>query len=310
MNEWQQDQLRQLLVDFRSSFAASEREVGRTHLAQHFIETGLERPIKCRPRRLPIARQQACDKAVDELLEADFIEPSDSPWASPVVMVAKKSGDWRFCVDYRRLNNVTTKDSYPLPRIDECLDLVAGSSWFCALDLKSGYYQVPLSPESRPKSAFCTGRGLWQFKVLSFGLCNAPATFARMMDKVLADIPRQECLVYLDDILVHGRSFEAVLGSLKRVLEKIRGAGLALHLGKCCLMRWEDFLGLRAGRRRHRHHGREDTGCEGVAHPPRPRPVKELHWAGVLLQASRAGICHHCIASLPTAGKGQPFCVV
>ena len=148
------------------------------------------------------------------------------------------------------MNGVTKKDSYPLPRIDESLDLVSGSSWFSALDLRSGYYQVPLSPEARPKTAFCTGRGLWQFKVLSFGLCNTPATFARLMDRVLSGIPRQQCLVYLDDILAHGSSFDSALESLRRVLERIRAAGLKLHPEKCHFMRREvQFLGHTVGGR-------------------------------------------------------------
>ena len=274
LEEQQQEQLRELLAEFQGSFAASEGEVGRTHMAQHVIDTGHERPIKCHPRRLPLARQQACDQAVDDLLQSDFIEPSESPWAAPVVMVAKKNGDWRFCVDYRRLNDVTIKDSYPLPRIDESLDLVSGSSWFTTLDLKSGYYQVPLSPESRPKSAFCTGRGLWQFKVLSFGLCNAPATFARLMDKVLAGIPRQECLVYLDDILVHGRSFEAALGSLRRVLGKIKEAGLTLHPEKCHFMRREvTFLGHELGAE---GIGTMDEKVRAVKEWPTPRDPGQL----------------------------------
>lgn len=244
----QQEQLWQLLLEFQGSFAMSEEEVGRTPLVQHEIDTGDARPIKCRPRRLPLARQQVCDSAVENMLQADIIEPSDSPWAAAVVMVPKKNGDWRLCSDYRPVNGVTKKDSYPLPRIDESLDLVSGSTWFSSLDLRSGYYQVPLSPEARPKTAFCTGRGLWQFKVLSFGLCNAPATFARLMDKVLADIPRQQCLVYLDDILVHGSSFEAALGSLRQVLERIRAAGLKLHPEKCHFVQREvSFLGHKVG---------------------------------------------------------------
>ncbi|KAK7919250.1 hypothetical protein WMY93_010534 [Mugilogobius chulae] len=146
------------------------------------------------------------------------------------------------------LNSVTRKDSYPLPRIDESLDLVSGSSWFSSLDLRSGYWQVPLSLDARPKTAFCTGRGLWQFRVLPFGLCNAPATFERLMEKVLTDIPRQECLVYLDDILVHGSSFEAALESLRQVLHRISEAGLKLHPNKCCFMRKElEFLGHKVG---------------------------------------------------------------
>ncbi|KAG7468788.1 Transposon Ty3-I Gag-Pol poly [Solea senegalensis] len=180
------------------------------------------------------------------MLEAGIIEPSDSPWASGVVMVPKKTGGWRLCADYRPLNKVTIKDSYPLPRIDESLDLISGSVWFSSLDLRSGYYQVPLAPESRPKTAFCTGRGLWQFKVMCFGLCNAPATFARLMDKVLADVPREQCLVYLDDILAHGGSFESALEALRRVLERIRAAGLKLHPDKCHFMKREvSFLGHR-----------------------------------------------------------------
>ena len=180
----------------------------------------------------------------------------------------KKNGTWRLCPDYRPVNGVTKKDSYPLPRIDESLDLVSGSSWFSALDLRSGYYQVPLSPEARPKTAFCTGRGLWQFQVLSFRLCNAPATFARLMDRVLSGIPRQQCLVYLDDILPHGSSFDSALESLRRVLERIRAAGLKLHPDKCHFMRREvQFLGHTVGGGGHQHNGSESAGGCRLAHP-------------------------------------------
>ena len=154
----------------------------------------------------------------------------------------------RFCVDYRPLNSVTRKDSYPLPRIDESLDLVSGSSWFSSVDLQSGYWQVPLSPEARPKTAFCTDRGLWQLRVLSFGLCNAPATFERLMDRVLAGIPHQRCLMYLDDILAHGSSFQTALELLRLVLQRAAAVGLKLHPNKCRFMRKEvEFLGHRLG---------------------------------------------------------------
>ncbi|XP_034071053.1 uncharacterized protein LOC117545404 [Gymnodraco acuticeps] len=191
-----------------------------------------------------------------------------------VVMVPKKTGGWRLCSDYRPVNGVTKKDSYPLPRIDESLDLVAGSSWFSSLDLRSGYYQVPLAPEARPKTAFCTGRGLWQFKVLSFGLCNAPATFVRLMDRVLSGIPRQQCLVYLDDILVHGSSFEAALGSLKVVLERIRAAGLKLHPDKCHFLQREvTFLGHKVGGE---GIGTLHEKVQAVTGWPNPRNQKQL----------------------------------
>ena len=137
-----------------------ESDVGQTHLVQHEIDTRDARPIRMRPRRLPLARQEAADQALWEMQQAGLIEPSDSPWAAAVVMVPKKGGKCRFCVDYRPLNAVTRKDSYPIPRIDEALDVVAGSSWFSSLDLRSGYFQCPLASDARPKTAFCTSRGL------------------------------------------------------------------------------------------------------------------------------------------------------
>ena len=244
----QSEQLKALLWEFKDTFAADITDVGRTPLVAHDIDTGDARPIRCRPRRLPLIRQQAAEKEVEEMLRAGVIEQSDSPWASGVVLVQKKSGDWRFCVDYRPLNEVTRKDSYPLPRVDEMLDLVSGSSWFTSLDLRSGYWQVPLTPDAKAKTAFYAGRGLYQFTVLPFGLCNAPATFARLMDQVLAGVPRQECLVFLDDILVHGGSFKEALQSLRGVLGKIQGAGLKLHPDKCHFLRREvEFLGHRVG---------------------------------------------------------------
>lgn len=248
----QQDQLWQVLQEFRECFTWSDGEVERTHLVQHVIDMGDAQPIKCCTRRLPLARQQACDEAVEKLLQvADLIEPSDSQWAATVVMVTKPVG-WRHCSDYRPLNGITKKDSYPLPRIDDSLDfwteLVSGWSWFSSLHLRSGYYKVPLAPKSRPKTAFCTGRGLWQFKVLCFGLCNAPATFARLMDKVLAGVPCQQCLVYLDDILVQSTSFEASLESLRPVLARNKVAGLKLHPDICHFMQWQvRFLEHRVG---------------------------------------------------------------
>ncbi|GFY34443.1 retrovirus-related Pol polyprotein from transposon 17.6 [Trichonephila clavipes] len=139
----------------------------------------------------------------------DVIEPSSSPWASPIVLVRKKDGSTRFrAADYRPLNDVTKKDSYPLSRIDDTLDTLAGNTWFSTLDLKSGYWQVELHPDDKEKTAFTTEQGIWQFKVMPFGLCNAPATFERLMETVLGGLSYETCLVYLDDIIIVGRSFE------------------------------------------------------------------------------------------------------
>ncbi|XP_016406721.1 uncharacterized protein LOC107739212 [Sinocyclocheilus rhinocerous] len=153
----QQEQLWELLVEFRDCFACNEGDLGQTTLMQHNIDTGDAAPIPQRPRCMPLERQEAAEQALVKMQRASIIEPSESPWASPVVMVLKKGGEWRFCVDYWRLNAVTWKDSYPLPRVNECLDLVTGSHWFSSLDLRCGYWQVPLMQEAHPKTAFCTG---------------------------------------------------------------------------------------------------------------------------------------------------------
>ena len=129
-----------------------------------------------------------------------IVEPSSSPWASPIILVKNEDGSTRFCVDYRKLNSVTRKDSCLLPRIEDTLESLAGAKWFSTLDLKSGYCQVELDPQDKEKAAFTAGGGPWQFCVMLFKLCNAPATFERLIEQVLTGLPIDVCLVYLDDI--------------------------------------------------------------------------------------------------------------
>ena len=135
-----------------------------------------------------------------------------------MVLVKKKDGSVRFCVDYRKVNSVTRKDAYPLPRVDDTLDTLAGSRLFTTLDLASGYWQVEVAEEDQPKTAFTTPEGLFQFRVMPFGLCNAPATFQRLMDRVLGGLKWSSCLVYLDDIIIVGTSFSEHLRNLAGVL--------------------------------------------------------------------------------------------
>ena len=236
--------LRQLLQGFIDIFAARDEECVGTRLVQHDINTGNAHPIRLRPRRLPLAKREAAEQQIAEMAAAGVIEPSNSPWTAPAVLVRKKDQSWRFCVDYRRLNDVTRKDSYPLPRIDDALDDIAGSRLFSSLDLRSGYWQVHLTAEARAKTAFSIGQGLWQFRVLPFGLCNGPATFERLMERVLAGVPRSRCVVFLDDLLSHAADFEGAMANLQEVFEAIRTAGLRLHPRKCHLLRRQTaFLG-------------------------------------------------------------------
>jgi len=176
--------------------------------------------------------------------EHGIVEPAASTWASNVVLVKKKDGSLRFCIDYRRLNEVTYKDSYPLPLIDNCLNALSGSSWYSTLDLRSGYYNIPIAKEDRDKSAFVTRRGCFRFTVMPFGLTCAPSVFQRLMDIVLSGLSYLTCLVYLDDVIIFGRSFDEQLERLGEVFGRLRKANLKLKPTKCSLCRRSvEFLG-------------------------------------------------------------------
>ena len=141
-------------------------------------------------------------------MQEQVIEPAQGPWSSPIVLVPKKDRSTRICVDFRKVKSLTRRDAYPLPRIDECLDALSGAQWFTTLDLASGYWQVEVKSEDREKTAFATAYGLFQFRVMPFGLCNAPSTFQKLMETVLTTLHWTTCLVYLDDIIIFSRTVE------------------------------------------------------------------------------------------------------
>ena len=202
--------------------------------------------------RLPFRRQNPVvrdieQQQVKEMLRDEVIRPSTSPWASPVVIVKKKDGSMRFCVDFRKMNDATIKDAHHLPRIDDTLESLHGSKYFTTLDLKSGYWQVPIKEENKEKTAFRTSSGqLYEFNQLPFGLCNAPATFSRLMDRTLAGLAWNICLYYLDNIIVFSATRAEHLERLRAVFERLPRANLKLGARRCHLAGREvSFLGYK-----------------------------------------------------------------
>ena len=190
-------------------------------MTSHKINTGRSTPIKQRPRRLPYAYRDEADQQIQEMLANGIITPSVSPWSSPIVLVRKKNGDLRFCVDYRKLNQITVNDSHPLPLISDLLDSVKDAKYFSLLDLRSGYWQIPVAQEDRAKTAFVTQNGLYEFTRMPFGLKTAPATFQCAMEVILAGLTFEICLCYLDDVIVFGKNFDRAQRSFKNSINAI-----------------------------------------------------------------------------------------
>jgi hypothetical protein len=228
-----------LLLLTNADVFADDDHPGRTNLIKHRIDTENNPPVRQPVRRISPHKREEASRLLKEMLDKKVIQPSSSPWASPIVLVPKKDGSVRFCIDYRKVNAITRRDAYPLPRIDDTLDTLAGAKWFSTLDMVSGYWQVELEESDKEKTAFCTQEGLFEFNVLPFGLCNGPATFQRLMDLVLTGLQWSSCLVYLDDVVVVGRSFEEHLLNLQNVFERLRRAGLKLKPKKCAFLKTE-----------------------------------------------------------------------
>lgn len=215
------------------AFSRHEHDIGGISGVTHRIELEPHVPFKERTRRVSPGDFNDLKRHLQDLVATGIIEESASPYASPIVLVRKKNGDLRMVIDYRRLNNLTKKDAYPLPRIEETFALLSGSKWFTVLDLKSGYYQLEMEPSDRPKTAFTTPFGIWQFRRMPQGLTNSPATFQRTMEKVMAGLNLQEVITFLDDLIVFSDSLEEHEERLMKVLKRIADFGLKLSPSKC-----------------------------------------------------------------------------
>lgn len=236
LTEAQRRCLEELTTKYSKLF--TER-LGCTDLVEHQIVTEAE-PIRLRPYRYSPVVQENIDKEIDQMLKDDIIEPSDSAWSFPVLLVPKPNGKWRFCVDYRQLNRVTKKDAYPIPFMASILDKLRNARYLSSLDIKSAYWQVRVGKDSREKTAFTVpGRGLYQFKKMPFGLTNAPATWQRLADRLLGAKMEPNAFVYLDDIIVVSDTFEKHLELLGNIFERLLSAGLTLSEDKCQFCRPE-----------------------------------------------------------------------
>ncbi|KAI7814030.1 hypothetical protein IRJ41_006648 [Triplophysa rosa] len=232
--EWE-DRLRQKLSEKGNVFSLEEWDVGLAKDVKHPIRLSDSRPFRERSRRIAPADIDDVRRHLKDLLAAGIIKESRSPYASPIVIVRKRSGAIRMCNDYRTLNSRTLADQYTTPRIDDALDCLAGSKWFSVLDLRSGYYQIAMADEDKEKTAFICPLGFYEFERMPQGVSGAPATFQRLMERAMGDMHLLEVIVYLDDIIVFGSTLEEHERRLLKVLDRLEEYGLKISVDKCQL---------------------------------------------------------------------------
>ena len=244
LEEAEKEQLKVLLVEYQDLFMKPGEILPGTDMIYHTIETGDAQPIRQGARRVPIHQKTELETELHKMVEEGILEPGYGPWASPLVLVRKKDGSLRCCVSYQKLNDVTRKDAYPIPRIDDTLDMLSGSLYFSTLDLASGYYQVKMDPKDKEKTAVATHIGLFNFLRMPFGLCNAPSTFERLMERVLRGLQWHQCLLYLDDVIIYSVSFLDHVTQIRNVFDRFREAGLRMKAKKCSLFQTSvEYLG-------------------------------------------------------------------
>ncbi|CAF5098327.1 unnamed protein product, partial [Rotaria magnacalcarata] len=211
---------------------------------RHAIENGTHPSVHTPPYRASYRDEQIQREEIDKLLKQGIIEESTSPWLSPIVLVRKKDGSVRFCVDFRKLNNIPTKDAFPMPRIEDIFDYLSQAEYYTTIDFKSGYFQVGLDPKDRPKTAFSTRDQYYQFTVLPQGVTNDPPAFQRIVSQILGPTRWQYSLAYLDDVIIYSPTFNQHLIHLDDILNRLNDANFRLNISKCQMARTSiDYLG-------------------------------------------------------------------
>ena len=265
LDENEKNQFKSLLIKYQSVFAKSSDDLGFSDKVEHHIDTQGAKPIKDPVRRRPLAKQEIEREEVHKMLQKGVIEPG---------LVTKKDGSTRFCVDYRKLNAVPKKDSYPLPSVSQCLDALAGSVYFSCMDINQGYWQIGVALEDREKTAFVTSMDLYQFIKMPFGLVAAASYFCRLMGDIFRDIQWVECLLYMNDIIVPAKTFEESLVRLEHVFQRLLSSNLKLKPSKCTfLQKSVKFLGHEVSER---GVDTDKDKIKSVQEWPVPRTVKQV----------------------------------
>lgn len=269
--------LQQLLSKYNDCFSNGLKDLGFTDVTDMEIELEDSEPVVYRPYRMSFAERSLVRGMVQEMIESGIVRESSSPYASPIVLVQKKTGEKRLCVDYRALNRKTKKDHYPLPRVEDQLDLLAGNTVFTSLDLASGYYQIPMAEESRHKTAFVTPDGQYEYNRMPFGLVNAPSVFQRTINKILLEAKIKYAIVYMDDVLIPAKNVAEGLQRLEEVLQLLKKGGLTLKMSKCnFLINTIDFLGFEVSAEGIRPGSRKTIAVSNFAKPTNQHEVRQF----------------------------------
>ena len=227
LEESQCQDLQELLEKYRDLFPDAPSKKNQIF---HDVNVGDAAPVKQHSYKLNPRKQQYLKEEIKYLLEKDFIEPSSSSWSSPCILVPKPDGSYQMCTDYRKINSVTKTDTFPIPRMDDCIDKVGKAKYVTKFDLLKGFWQVPLTDHAKEISAFATPEGLYQYKVMPFGMKNSPATFQRLINKVIADF--EDCEAYIDDVIIYSETWEQHLKTICVFFKRLSKTKLTINLPK------------------------------------------------------------------------------